>query len=100
MDITGVQRTLEAARAATLQGKQGEVSVQTQQKVFAREMDERSLSVTETSETSGRKIESDSGGAGGGPWQQGAKKEGKGKDKPASKAKHLTKGKILDIRGA
>lgn len=102
IDVTGLPRSLEVARAASVQGRQGEIQVQSQSRVFVREMDDRSQAVNETPETGGRRIQSDSGGQDSAPWQQSSSKgKGKGKSQEqAAKTEHPDKGKILDIRGA
>ncbi len=102
IDVTGLPRSLEVAKAASVQGRQGELQVQSQSRVFVREMDERSQAVNETPETGGRKIQSDSGSQERSSWQEGSGK-GKGNEKgqeQAAKTDHPAKGKILDIRGA
>lgn len=101
--VQGLPRSPDVAKVVDTRVRQAELQAINQSATFAREMSEKSKSVSRLPKASDARVDtqsSGSGGGGGGYSQTAREKKKTVEEKETSSLQHPSKGKILDIRGA
>ncbi len=99
--LTALPRSPDVARYASTLVRQGEAQALSQMTGFARELSQKSETVSETTKTwTDNKTDTDSPGGGGAFYEANSDRKGGNNDKEDQSTLHPSKGKVLDIKGA